>query len=85
MRDCSDCTKARHIWHWGGYHAACLGCRTRALAKGIGFWESQSNGRLSADYRDALQTIFGDGWAAGHEAVKTEAARIAQLKKGQPQ
>ena len=80
--DCPDCTQSRQIWHWGGYHATCLGCRTRALAKGLGFSQSRRNKSLSTEYRAALQTIFGEKWMDGHDAVKAEAARIEQLKKG---
>ncbi|WP_019573337.1 hypothetical protein [Curvibacter lanceolatus] len=83
--DCPDCTQARLIWHWGAYHDGCKGCQTRALSKCLGFWQSQRNGRLSTEYRAALQTIFGEDWTPGHEAVKAEAARIEQLKKGASQ
>lgn len=81
---CPDCNQAQIIWHWGGYRATCRGCRTRALAKGLGFWKALQDGNISRDYRAALQTLFGESWLKGHQEVKTEYARINSLKtKGQ--
>jgi len=80
VTQCPDCYQARRIWHWGGYHAACKGCQTRALSKGLGFWKAQRDGSIGREYRDALQSIFGADWLEGHKAVKTEASRINDLK-----
>ena len=33
MADCPDCTTARAQPHWGGYRAACPGCRARSFAR----------------------------------------------------
>jgi hypothetical protein len=77
---CTDCTQAGRIWHWGGYHAACKGCQTRALSKGLGFFKSQRDNHMTREYRAALQAIYGETWREGHELVKAEAKRIHTLK-----
>lgn len=77
---CPDCTAAATNKHWGGYHAGCQGCAVRALASGFEFYGAKTAGRMVPAYSQALKTIFGDDWQAGHERVKAEHARLALMR-----
>lgn len=58
----------------------CESCMARALAVTGAHFESQQAGRMTEQYRTALEKCFGDGWKAGHEAVKEWGARMKRSK-----
>lgn len=77
---CPNCTKAAVRADWPGYTANCRECLARGIANGPEFWRSRQDGTLRPEYKAALQTIWGDDWKAGHEAVKRAAARLLDLR-----
>lgn len=80
---CPDCTQAATNPDWGGYHASCKGCKTRALANGPQFWYSLTTRCKTPQYHEELVSVFGeDGVQAGHEAVKAEYRRLSALREG---
>lgn len=69
---------------WPGFNHECQECSARSLAHGPQFFESALMQTLTANYRNALRTVFGDEWRAGHDSVKTWATRIEQARKDAP-
>ena len=61
--------------------ADCPECTVRAIAGGPDFFASARAGELQPGYRDLLRDVYGDDWQQGHERVKAEAARLADLKQ----
>lgn len=40
------------------------------LSQSLPFWNASKQGKMTPEYRKALDVAFGDGWKAGHELVK---------------
>lgn len=51
--NCEDCTQAAQ-GPWHGYRKDCQGCTARALSRSHAFHESRQAGRLTKEYRAAL-------------------------------
>ncbi|WP_445286554.1 hypothetical protein [Variovorax atrisoli] len=77
---CPNCNKAAVRADWPGYTANCRECLARGIANGPEYWRSRQDGTLRDEYKAALRTIWGDDWKAGHNAVKTAAARMDALR-----
>jgi hypothetical protein len=67
---CTACEQAKENRWCGAYHAWCLECSARALAASHEYWQANKDGRFTAAYRQALHSIFGEQWEAGHARVK---------------
>ena len=80
---CDACDNAQHQPLWGGFQANCLPCMARMLAHGPAFWQSRQAGKLTPEYRRALEAIFGTEHEQWHETVKEWSARIDQAKTEQ--
>lgn len=78
---CDACTIAATEPRTGHFAAGCKECDARALAGGPGHWESAKAGKITPGYRKALDVAFGDGWEAGHAAVKNWAEKIDKARK----
>lgn len=81
---CPDCIIAATSANWPGYRAGCRGCSVRALANGIEYFEAKKNGKFTAKYRAALESLLGDDWKAGHKDVEAEHQRLKQMRKKLP-
>lgn len=77
-RPCPACQEAKTRRH-GEYRNGCEGCTVRAVAGGPDFFVATREGLLTPAYRRLLQDVFGGGWYAAHELVKTESARLRAL------
>lgn len=77
---CPDCQKSHEVRDWAGYHAACRGCKVRALASGICFWQSSRAGVITREYRAALEQVFGADWKTGHTEVLAEHRRLQAMR-----
>lgn len=77
---CPDCLQSQTVRHWAGYHASCSGCKVRALANGICFWQASKEGVITREYRAALERVFGADWKAGHTEVLAEHQRLKSLR-----
>lgn len=44
------------------------------LSQSLPFWKASQAGKMTIEYRKALEAAFGDGWKAGHELVKAKKA-----------
>ena len=62
----------------------CPSCYARALAAIGAHEESRNAGKMTAQYRDALGTLFGEGWKAGNAEVKRWATLMGQSVKHLP-
>lgn len=80
---CQSCTEAESNPLTPSFHAGCKECAARALAGGPQFWQASKAKDIAAGgYRDALQSIFGDGWQQWHTKVRGWADRIAAAQRG---
>lgn len=70
---CPDCTAAATNPTWGGYHADCQGCETRALAQAPYFIREQF-------YAHVLATQGARAMTETKKRVKAEYERIQALK-----
>lgn len=82
MKSCTHCTKASTDPIWPGYQASCRGCKVRALANGMQFFEAIRAERILPPYKAALITTLGEDWKTSHKEVKAEYERIKKLKEG---
>jgi hypothetical protein len=57
---CPACESAEQNPTSGLYQANCDGCRVRAIAGGRELFEASKAGRITPEYRRALQGLFGD-------------------------
>jgi hypothetical protein len=74
---CDDCEDARRgNPRSNAFTASCYSCNGRAFASIGAHLESQAAGAMTADYRAALEKVFGAAWADGHRQVKAWASRI---------
>ena len=83
---CPNCERAKTDANWPLYQTTCHGCTIRQLAGGPVFFECAprkdgEKGRITPAYKTAMVAIFGDAWKDAHEEVKTEYARLQDLKR----
>jgi hypothetical protein len=76
MTQCDCCAVAQVNPRTGLFRKDCQECRARALAQGMEFFLSQRAGRMTPEYRAALDEGFKDDAAGGHDRVKAWARRI---------
>lgn len=68
---CEACTQAEQNPLSGLYQADCDGCKVRAVANGREIFEASKAGRITPDYRRALEGLFGaDKVDEAHARVK---------------
>lgn len=77
---CPNCDKAATRADWPFYTADCRGCIARGIANGPEYWRSCQDGKLTADYKTSLRTVWGEDWKTGHDAVKAAAARLEAMR-----
>lgn len=80
MTPCTECELAMAQPRVNTFTSGCDCCKARALAAIGAHEESRQAGHITAQYRAALGTLFGEQWAEGDESVKEWAARIRQAK-----
>lgn len=73
---CSACTTALRTPRINEFTMGCGSCKARALAGTGAHLESAEAGKLTAQYRGALDALFGEGWRAGADEVKAWAGRM---------
>ncbi len=79
---CAACVTAeRNNPRMNEFTVGCTSCVARALAATGAHEASEAAGKMTADYRDALAKLFGDGWKEGNEAVKQWAKRLKGANK----
>jgi len=76
--DCEACAEAETNPRTGMFRAECIECSARALAQGPQHFLSQKAKRILPEYHAALQSVFGEKWREGHDAVKSWAERMAK-------
>lgn len=70
--DC-PCPACTHFTRTSGLvYPACQGCRIRELSRSLPHFLARQAGRMTAEYRAALEAEFGAEWKAGHGLVKAE-------------
>jgi hypothetical protein len=52
------------------YHANCLDCTARALARSPAYFDAAKAEAITASYGTALKAAFGERWKEGHQMVK---------------
>lgn len=68
---CPDCTRAAaELWH--GFRSGCKGCRARAVARGVQFFDAKRTGKQTPAYRQQLAAL-GLTHAEVLQASKTDA------------
>lgn len=67
---CQSCQSAGQNPLSGLYHSDCDGCKVRAVANGRELFDASKAGKITPEYRRALQGFFGDDWEAAHLRVK---------------
>jgi len=71
--DCEACQRAQNGFT-GLFYADCTECKARMLSQSLPFWSASKQGKMTPEYRNALDAAFGDWWKAGHEMVKAKKA-----------
>ena len=69
----------------GHQHANCLQCKARGIANAQPHFFAAKEQRIDQAYLNALQTVFGVEWEAGHRSVKAWAERIKAAKQHKEQ
>jgi hypothetical protein len=78
---CPACTAAESTPNRDGFRDGCRGCTARALAVTGAHLESAERGGITAQYRAALEKLFGaQAWREGHEMVKGWASKLRAAK-----
>ena len=80
---CDACDNAQRQPLWGGFQAQCLDCMARMLAHSQPFGQSRKAGKMTPEYRRALEVVFGTEWEKWHQITKTWAELIDQAKAEQ--
>lgn len=78
LMSCSSCHRALREPRINEFTAGCGSCRARALAAIGAHEESRDSGRMTPQYRGALDKLFGDGWQVGNQLTKDWATRMGQ-------
>lgn len=73
---CHQCISAERDPQIGVFNSYCKECTARHLAQGLEFWNSQRAGRLTLEYRVALERSFGTEWELWHGRVKSWAKKL---------
>lgn len=73
---CEACQAAEKNPSTGRYHADCPECKARAVAHGREAFDASAAGKMTSEYKQALQRLFGDDWEAGHLRVKAWKRKI---------
>lgn len=82
---CPDCLHAREHPRSGRFTAGCEGCAARALSRDPRFFEAAKQGRLTPDYRRALQQFFPKvAQAEAHLLVKEWVTRDQHTQASTP-
>lgn len=76
MTVCEACQAAEKNPQTGRYSAHCDGCKARAVAHGRKAFDASAAGKMTPEYKQVLQRVFGDDWEAGHLRVKAWQKRI---------
>jgi hypothetical protein len=77
ITDCSACCDAEanpRSDKW--VHPPCPSCYARALAATGAHEQSKAAGKITADYKHALDKLFGADWQQGAAMVKTWAEKM---------
>lgn len=77
---CQNCERAKTNAIWPGYQATCRGCKVRALANSLPFFESSRDQAFTPAYKSALISSLGEDWKASHKEVKEEFTRLKAMK-----
>jgi len=80
---CESCRLAETEPTRYGFENGCRSCSARALAAIGAHTESLERKALTADYRSALEKLFGEQWRDGHELVKVWGGRIRSMAASQ--
>lgn len=67
---CPACESAEQNPHSGLYQSECEGCKIRAIAQGKELFNASKAGKITPEYKQALQRMFGDDWEAAHLRVR---------------
>lgn len=79
--NCPDCVRAEADPWSPRFSTRCLGCSARSLANSPAYFDSARDGVMTPTYKAALQYVFGEDWAQGHERVKAQAGRLELRKR----
>lgn len=69
IAECPSCQAAEKDRNSGLYHASCQECKIRAVANGRELFEARKAGKITPEYKQTLQGMFGDGWEVAQKRV----------------
>lgn len=81
--DCEGCEAASKNKDSGLYLTSCQECSVRHLSRSLSYWKAKQAGKMTKDYKQALEAVFGDEWQDGHKLVKNVESTYRQTPQSQ--